>query len=103
MSKHEPTPRPWNTHICVDGVYAGTLSLIWGQDGEIFGPRQLGRRKDENVEANAAHIVLCVNLHDDLVALIKSFLEIALTNPKYDSWSEDMRALVAKTTKAEAE
>jgi hypothetical protein len=42
------TPGPWHQCLNIDGVYAGTKTLIKNNDGiEICGPRQL-RTQDKN-------------------------------------------------------
>jgi hypothetical protein len=66
MSK-EHTPTPWcteqneySTIIVKDGVSIGSMF-----DREVCGNKELPN------EANAAHIVKCVNMHDELVEALK--------------------------------
>lgn len=70
------TPGPWKVGISKDGAYKGKPVLIESTThGEIMGPRQLGYPEDFNFEANAAHIVRCVNMFDELVSACEAAME----------------------------
>jgi len=83
MSDAKHTPTPW----FVGGV------TIWDTSGrsliaECPQPEWLGARKLTNREANAAHIVKCVNAHDAFVAALRDLLaraEAELADPE-DVW-----------------
>ena len=79
----EPTPRPWFT--------GDSKTDIWGPGGDgceviaVFGITD-GAGVEipcENYEANAAHIVKCVNEHDRLVTACKDFASIKGKIPEF--------------------
>lgn len=98
MIKHTPTP--WKisefckTDICANDEQ-GTYIAVVG--GEIINPQD---------EANAAHIVKCVNLHDELrgklfeayAALEHDFAERQKANPslRRNELLEEISAVLAK-------
>jgi hypothetical protein len=89
MSTHTPTP--WTTHRHAEGV-----DLI-GPDlgftiGEIFADPAA------NAEANAAHIVKCVNAHDELVAALMALRNCKLypASADHDAANRMMHAALAK-------
>ena len=71
-TKHTPTP--WHTEdneggsrklVDADGEFISYISVSRYQDG----------RRDPVAKANAAHIVRCVNAHDELVALVRAITD----------------------------
>ncbi len=113
---HTPTPRPWHIdpRFCLH---------IWGPDKEMvadfeqseaedapeksFVSRIRGFGADLPQQANANHIVTCVNAHDELVAALEiAILEFesdrrwktALGSDYYQDpkWVTDARAALAK-------
>ena len=70
-TKHTPTP--WNIseeltdqwHIVIETNCRGTVLV-----------ERMVREDEGLAEANAAHIVRCVNLHDELVHIAQSALEL---------------------------
>ena len=69
-SKHTPTP--WHLPSGWDtvGVALGEIP-IFSSDEEVVAKcraKENRRTLSDNIAANAAHIVKCVNLHDELVA-----------------------------------
>lgn len=102
--KHSPTPWkycPGHTNESTsknagaiesaDGFYVAEICHDAIPDGQ-----------QDPAEANAAHIVKCVNLHDELVEALKS--AIALCNkPEHlqdDDWYSDLAVCEATLTKA---
>jgi hypothetical protein len=57
------TPRPWS-HI-----YNGDEVIAGGADGQIY-------VCTAHTQANAAHIVKCVNMHDDLVEALRAAIKL---------------------------
>ncbi|KKL19578.1 hypothetical protein LCGC14_2464060 [marine sediment metagenome] len=57
----EPTPTPWKSQGRLVNCAMGHLTEMWTLDKYIEG----------NAEANAEHIVRCVNAHDDLLEACK--------------------------------
>jgi hypothetical protein len=68
VSKHTPTP--W-------AAYGTTLSTRAEGPRSLIGTTDPLRHHEEEEQnaANAAHIVKCVNAHDELVAALKGMLE----------------------------
>lgn len=72
--RQEHTPTPW-----YQGAIAGTEGTIFANgDGVIV---------EDVAEADAAHIVKCVNLHDELVKALELCIINAETAAKYVSES----------------
>ena len=66
MSKHTPTP--WHTmHNKLESSICGEGQFVARVDGSETQTREEG-------EANADHIVKCVNAHDELVAALRDVL-----------------------------
>jgi hypothetical protein len=91
--KHSKTP--WTYTIS-----PSTLRVFIHEDGDPAGPiAVLGRgyTKTENLdlEANAAHIVRCVNIHEALVGALKRIIsENALNGSmSHDGWQQGAAAL----------
>lgn len=76
MSKHSPTP--W-TGAPVSGVYWLTYGITSGDKFVAYVQRQ------SDADSNAARIVHCVNLHDGLVAAIKTAKEILFAEARCGS------------------
>ena len=74
MKSSNHTPGPWKIVKNLDGVYAGTLSVVVGEAGEICGPRQI-RTQDPNIEANMQLIALAPELLEALEAVIADTLK----------------------------
>lgn len=92
MSKHTLTP--WTLHEFSDR-WAIRDSLTHSEIAEVI---RLSSDEMNNEQANAAHIVLAVNMHDDLIEFIES---LTLANGKYPyldgkSIVADARAILAK-------
>lgn len=68
-TQHTPTPRPWKTEG--DGL----RMLVLGADSTIVAVRH--RLPAVVHEANAAHIVKCVNVHAALVEIAQAALAFA--------------------------
>lgn len=64
MSKHTPTP--WK----VDDINTKGKTRI-AYKGFSVAYTDISHRTEQEQEANAAHIVKCVNLHDELVAVVE--------------------------------
>lgn len=88
--KNKPTPRPWQ--VIEDGendpyiIEANVTMQNFGADPVCY---------IRNVE-NAAHIVKCVNMHDELIAFVVQCLEFGVMVP-------EAAALIAKAAEAGGE
>ena len=90
MSEH--TPGPWIVALNIDGVYAGTLSVVKSAVGsEICGPRQI-RPQAKELEANANLIAAA----PDLLEALKAILTICDSEGMYALESDAARAAIAK-------
>lgn len=66
MGKHTPTP--WEVRMVT-----GFHTSIYGEKNKwILNAALQGMKRDES-EANAAHIVKCVNMHDELVKALEFY------------------------------
>lgn len=104
MSK--PTPRPWKHFIEVDVSYdSRTGEKIESRNHWIRGPEKTnvaiaarlfrnGEFNSKEAEANAAHIVKCVNMHEELVQELKNAKDF-LNHIMGSVRSEDRRILDA--------
>lgn len=59
------TPRPW---LYEESAYSCVLTYQGASIGAMFHSKMNGDRLPS--EANAAHIVKCVNMHDELVEIV---------------------------------
>jgi hypothetical protein len=62
-----------------------------------------GKTQLEQNRANAAHIVKCVNLHDELVGALEGILEIGkrdMSNPKYDGYFNTAEEILTRAKAA---
>lgn len=84
------TPTPWDQLNDVFTIEDGYFSMIQTPDKCIA-----------NVfdEANAAHIVKCVNMHDDLVGALKKIIDRSHNDPLGTSKVIDMRKIAEKALK----
>ena len=57
----------WKTKTCVDGYYAGKECLVWNEEAEVVGVRQVGRPTCRKNEANAKLIAEMHNKLGDLL------------------------------------
>lgn len=81
MSKH--TPGPWKTE------YVDETTFILDQYDDVI------LALDRN-HANAAHIVKCVNMHEELLEACKLAI-YCVDNPEaFEDWNTKMRAAIAK-------
>ncbi len=86
----EPTPRPWKARGRMVNVPMGHLTEMWKLDKYIEG----------NAEANAEHIVRCVNAFDKLLLAAKAILDYGTAGktPKGE-WARDkLEEAVAEAT-----
>lgn len=86
------TPTPWR----VDPKRA--LRVVAGEDDTVATTGQQGNMRDQ-WEANAAHIVLCVNSHDALVEALTKILNCpgdVNIQPALNYIRETARAALAK-------
>lgn len=68
------TPRPWHrTQAAREGGYC--IEGPTARNSEWLLAHVIGRTKRENA-ANAAHIVDCVNMHEELVAALEAVLSV---------------------------
>lgn len=76
MSEHTPTP--WYLETTSAGLWIGIEKAAGGKVGDIIVSLDVGEEynpwHNELAAANAAFIVKAVNLHDELVAAVRSFL-----------------------------
>lgn len=77
----EHTPTPW----IVDTVTYGDIWIV--ADKESWVPRIC--HIPDYSEANAAHIVKCVNMHDELVEALKQAYAVCRAHDYFDSDIED--------------
>lgn len=69
MNETKHTPTPWK---CVDGDIGNETT----KEGVVFHEGIYGKTV-EQAEANAAHIVRCVNAHDGLVRALRTIADVA--------------------------
>lgn len=96
MSNTSPTPRPWTVvvnpygdHIIGNLATLKTVAIV--------------RKLSENSEANAAHIVRCVNSHDALIDAAKCLERVWENDGDVLAMSDAMRALSIAIEQAEGE
>ncbi len=73
MSKHTPTPWEATHHICGIQIRGNDEGCIVAEMIEHIYDE---RKEPEEMEANAKHIVKCVNSHNDLVGLLDEILDV---------------------------
>ena len=95
MSKH--TPGPWR----IDNSNNYDIESYNEETGTTFGICQM--YADESMEANARHIVHCVNCHDELLEALQAvYSDIELQNVK--GGSDELNFIVQQAlAKAESE
>src|SRR5208282_3626924 len=93
-TKQAHTPTPWQVNLTSPN--AGTFKLT-DADGEFISYLARSRyhddREDPEAEADAAHIVHCVNTHDALVAALRSL---------HDAWGADSKTVSKALVEARA-
>lgn len=92
-SKHTPTP--WN----YKQAYANGAGAFIGPDGKGIACITSSTKRDNNA-ANAAHIVRCVNAHDELVAALRALLK---AHGERTSWASESLWDAARAALAKAE
>ena len=99
------TPGPWIVKKNIDGIYAGTMSLVATESsGEIVGPRQLRYQAVGCVEANARLIAAAPDLLEALSKLTEMYCQMVHSgdcgnwNPEDDIEIQEARAAIAKAT-----
>ena len=67
---NKPTPRPWklDTDLCITSEIHGDIASM----KEVTSFHNEEMEPFDNHEANAAHIIKCVNEHDGLVVACKA-------------------------------
>jgi uncharacterized Zn ribbon protein len=81
------TPTPWIDNF-VDGVHH-----LDTDDGTMIGRLE---SLNPSAEANAKHIVKCVNMHDELVGIISKLL--GTTELNLDEMESETRSIVVKAS-----
>lgn len=96
MSKHTPTP--WESQNNV--IFGDVDNPEHDGDSPYIGKLE-GQLEDDN-KANAAHIVKCVNVHDELLEALKGLLD-ELSSEEMDRLENSaiLRAVYAAIAKAE--
>lgn len=72
--KPQHTPTPWYSEVDTELVYI--LGTVNGKEEVICEAGSIGN-EDLQAQANAAHIVKCVNLHDELVDAVEHLLKMS--------------------------
>lgn len=77
------TPRPWGLYkLAEDDSPIAVVEGLPEQPSQrgviamVAGTAVSPKFSDETIKANAAHIVKCVNLHEDLVGALKRFIDL---------------------------
>jgi hypothetical protein len=81
-AKHTPTP--WQQHdpeYCPEEIWGNLEGPL--EDGKIHGTHICTLEDNEQAEANARHIVRCVNSHDDLLEALELLVSLD------GEWSND--------------
>jgi hypothetical protein len=107
MNEHTPTPWYWDgqRYIREESTDA-PLARMQDDDGHI-NPRE---RKSLPADANAAHVLKCVNLHDELVAALERMVAayggvtdmVSRDGERYQSDGAECAELAARAAIAKA-
>lgn len=98
--KHTPTP--WHYTPGNPMVYGASTDSKGGGRQEVALAREVYMNRSER-ETNAAHIVKCVNLHDELVEALKDALFMAMGPGETINAREIAEAWKKLLVRAEAE
>lgn len=83
MSKTTPSPRPWFAKDMSDYTGAKTFFICFDDYSSIAEVRNGSDDKeyggDEAVEANATHLIKCVNMHEKLVRALRDVYDLNFT------------------------
>lgn len=90
--KHTPTP--WRLHPCNDSKVASLILRSDDSIGEMACLLSVGKATE--FKANAAHIVKAVNLHDELVQVLESIIEVNELDGEESVYTEKWKELLKK-------
>jgi hypothetical protein len=99
MSK--PTPRHWTAKEMGNIGFNGEFEcwILFDEDASLASVRRGASDEeygdDDTVRANAAHIVKCINMHEELVLELKNIKELALKQYDPTHQKEPDRSMMA--------